>query len=418
VQSDAANIRNMDKPDISIRHFPGEHSQLRIALVTETYPPEVNGVAMTLGRMVDGLLERGHAVQLVRPRQNPLEQPSSGDQLEEVLASGMAIPRYAGLKLGLPAKRALTKLWSVKRPDIVHVVTEGPLGSSAIAAAQKLKLPVTSDFHTNFHRYSGHYGMGWLQRPIAAYLRKFHNRTATTFVPTAALVKELAAEGYRDLEVIARGVDTELFSPARRNHALRAAWGAEDGAPVAITVGRMAAEKNLPLVLAAFAALKAQHPLAKLVFVGDGPARNELEGRHPEHIYAGMRTGVDLAQHYASADIFLFPSLTETYGNVTAEAMASGLAVVAYDYAAAAELIAHQQNGLLAPCGDEAAFIACAVDAAAALSLTPLRRQARQSVLGHDWERIHDAFASALATAVRNHERKQYANNVLVVAPD
>lgn len=408
----------MDKHELSIHHFAGERSQLRIALVTETYPPEINGVAMTLGRMVDGLLQRGHAVQLIRPRQNPLEQPASGEQLEEVLANGMQIPRYAGLKLGLPAKRILTKLWSVKRPDIVHVVTEGPLGASAIAAAHKLKLPVTSDFHTNFHSYSKHYGFAWLKRPIAAYLRKFHNRTATTFVPTAALAKELSAEGYRDLAVIARGVDTELFSPARRNHSLRAAWGAEDGAPVAIYVGRIAAEKNLPLVLESFAAIKHAHPQARLVFVGDGPARAELAARYPEHIYAGMRSGIDLAQHYASADIFLFPSLTETYGNVAVEAMSSGLALVAYDYAAAAELIQHGQNGMLAPCEDAAAFIANAVATADSLHLGQLRRQARHSVLGNDWEHIHDAFASALAAAVRSHERRQYAGNVLIMAPD
>ncbi len=408
----------MDKHELTIRHFTGERSQLRIALVTETYPPEINGVAMTLGRMVDGLLQRGHAVQLIRPRQNPLEQPVNGEQLEEVLATGMQIPRYAGLKLGLPAKRVLTKLWSVKRPDIVHVVTEGPLGASAIAAAHKLKLPVTSDFHTNFHRYSKHYGIGWLHRPIAAYLRKFHNRTATTFVPTAALAQELSAEGYRDLAVIARGVDTELFSPARRSHSLRAAWGAEDGAPVCIYVGRVAAEKNLPVVLNAFAAIKDKHANAKLVFVGDGPARADLAARHPEHIYAGMRSGVDLAQHYASADIFLFPSMTETYGNVAVEAMSSGLAVVAYDYAAAAELIENGQNGMLAPCDDEVAFAARAVDAADSVNLPQLRRQARHSVLGNDWEHIHDAFAAALATAVRSHERQQYAGNVLVMAPD
>lgn len=408
----------MDKHDISIRHFAGERHQLRIALVTETYPPEINGVAMTLGRMVDGLLQRGHTVQLIRPRQNPLEQPANGEQLEEVLSTGMQIPRYAGLKLGLPAKRVLTKLWSVKRPDIVHVVTEGPLGASAIAAAHKLKLPVTSDFHTNFHRYSKHYGFGWLKRPIAAYLRKFHNRTATTFVPTAELAKELAGEGYRDLAVIARGVDTELFSPARRSNELRDAWGVDYGAPVLLSVGRMAAEKNLQLVLSTFAAVKERHPLAKLVFVGDGPARAELAARHPEHIYAGMRSGTDLAQHYASADIFLFPSLTETYGNVTVEAMSSGLAVVAYDYAAAAELIQHGQNGLLAPCGDETAFIQQAINAADSLTLGQLRRQARHSVLGNDWEHIHDAFAEALTSTARQHERQQYTGNVLVMAPD
>jgi len=139
-----------------------------------------------------------------------------------------------------------------------------------------------------------------------------------------------------------------LFSPARRSNTLRRNWGAEPDDPVVIHVGRLAPEKNVPVVLLAFEAMRRRQPRAKLVFVGDGPARHSLQAACPLAIFAGTRSGEDLAAHYASGDIFLFPSLTETFGNVTVEAMASGLAVVAYGYAAAGEHIRQGRNGLLA----------------------------------------------------------------------
>lgn len=371
---------------------------LRVALVTETYPPEVNGVAMTLGRMVDGLMARGHRIQLIRPRQTHGDHPAQGPTFEEVLARGLQIPRYEGLRFGLPARTALVRQWTRQRPDLVHVATEGPLGWSAVSAAAKLKLPVTSDFHTNFDHYSGHYGVGWLRQPVAAYLRRFHNRTARTFVPTETMAASLRDQGYQRVAVIARGVDTALFSPARRSAALRERWGLGPHDLAVVSVGRVAPEKNLPLTLQAFEAIRRQRPEAKLVVVGDGPLLARLAHDHPDHIYAGMRTGEDLAAHYASADLFLFPSLTETYGNVTLEAMASGLGVVAYDCAAAAEVIAQGVEGVTVPPGDEAAFIACAAD----LARDDPRRQrialcARARAEGLDWDRIHDRFAAELS---------------------
>ena len=350
----------MNGSQLVLQNFPAATRSLRIAIVTETYPPEINGVAMTMGRIVAGLQARGHTVQLIRPRQSTADQPARQPRLEEVLQRGVPIPRYDTLKLGLPAKQALTRLWVRQRPDIVHVVTEGPLGWSALSAANKLRLPVATDFHTNFHSYSEHYGVGWLKKPITAYLRKFHNKAQRTLVPTSSLRDELAALGLANLQVVARGVDTRRFRPGRRSRALRAQWGAGDHDLVVLHVGRLAPEKNLRDVLRTWAAIAELRPDAKLVLVGDGPERARLQRAHPGIIFAGMRVGDDLAAHYASGDVFLFPSLTETYGNVTIEAMASGLAVVAYDYAAAREHIHHAVNGLLAPRGNGGEFLALA----------------------------------------------------------
>ncbi len=362
---------------------------LRIAMVSETFLPEVNGVAITVGNMVEGLLERKHHIQLVRPRQHKQDAAVRKERYSEELVAAMPAPGYPGIKAGFPAKGKLLQLWKQHRPDIVHIATEGPLGWSAISAARKLGIPVATDFHTNFHDYSRHYGMGWMNKPITAYLRHFHNKTDCTMVPTAELQQKLLQEGYRNVEVVSRGVDTELFNPHKRNMGLRHQWGADDETPVVILVSRLAAEKNLQVVINAFEQMQSIIGDAKLVMVGDGSARATLQKQYPEVIFAGVRTGEELASYYASGDIFLYPSLTETYGNVTVEAMASGLAVLAYDYAAARQHILHDVNGLLAPVNDANAFFEQSV----ALIQIPdriqrLRIQARLSMENLSWKAI------------------------------
>jgi len=385
---------------------------LRIAVVTETYPPEINGVAMTISRMVEGLRQR-HVIELIRPRQSKTDRAKHEVTLQEILVRGFPIPRYPGLRLGLPAKHKLIKLWTEQRPDIVHLVTEGPLGASALAAARKLGIPVSSDFHTNFHSYSQHYGFGWLQKTVAAHLRNLHNRTDATLVPTLELRDTLAKDGYQNLHVVARGVDTTLFHPGKRSSALRQQWGVADDEQVVIHVGRIAAEKNLPLVLRSFAAMQSANPKLKLVLVGDGPLREQLQHQYPQHVFAGMRTGEDLATHYASGDIFLFPSMTETYGNVTVEAMASGLAVLAYRYAAAAEHIRHGQNGLHAEYGNADEFIqqACAL-ANDSEGVARMREQAHITMLKLDWKNIVDEFEQALTQLALQQEVRHVTTNL------
>lgn len=373
------------------------HPCLKLALVTETWPPEINGVAITLRHLVRGLRERGHAVHLVRPRQQAHEIPAHQPGWRETLVRGLAIPRYDALKLGLPARGQLRELWRSERPDVVHVATEGPLGWSAVNAARDLGLPVTTDFHTNFHSYTRHYGIGWLERPVVAYLRRLHNRTRCTMVPTEELGTELAALGLQNLLVVARGVDTRLFDPARRDLALRRSWGAQPEDPVALFVSRIAPEKNLPLLMETFAALRAADPRTRLVVVGDGPARALLQRRYPAAIYTGARVDEDLATQYASADLFLYPSTSETFGNVTLEAMASGLAVLAYDYAAARMHIRSGVNGLTVPVDDRNAFIHGALTLAREPALRGrLGAAARAAMLTIDWRDIVLEFERAL----------------------
>jgi len=409
----------MDNLPFLLQTLQASRRSLRVAVVTETYPPEINGVAMTVERTVQALRQRGHQIQLVRPRQRPDEAAADQPSFEEALQRGVPIPRYAGLKIGLPAKSALMRLWRERRPDVVHIATEGPLGWSALAAAARLRLPAATDFHTNFHTYTRHYGLGWLRAPIGAYLRKFHNKALCTLVPTEELRQDLQQVGYRNLLVVARGVDTSLFHPSRRSPELRRQWGVADGDLVVLYVGRLAAEKNLSLVGETYRRIRERNPRARLVFVGDGPERAALQTRFPEAIFAGMRTGEDLARHYASADVFLFPSTTETFGNVTLEAMASGLAVVAYDYAAARDHLRHGENGLLAPLDDAREFVRQAERLATnPVDVARFGLAGRDTAERVDWEDVHDRFENILLGIVQEEERRHDTKAQWSFVPD
>lgn len=378
---------------------------LRIAVVTETYPPEINGVALTAGRFVQTLRQLGHHLQVIRPRQ-AWDCTSGPSNQGDLLTRGLRVPFYRDVQIGLPATRLLKDIWMHERPDVVHLVTEGPLGWSALQVARALDLPVVSDFRTNFHAYTEHYGAGWLKQPILGYLRHFHNQTRATLVPTRALREDLRRYGFEGVEVVARGVDTTVFSPVRRDETLRRSWGAERPDPVFLYVGRLAPEKN-PLVLGdAYRAAVAVEPRTKLVLVGDGPARSAFERACPGALFAGVRRGVELAAFYASADVFLFPSLTETYGNVTLEAMASGLATIAFDYAAARELIRSGVTGVTVPVERVADF----ATAARHLAQVPefaraLGRAAHRDAMDLDWVAVTRKLESALVSAADTSSR-------------
>lgn len=370
---------------------------MRLAYVTETYPPEINGVALTADRVVRGLRARGHAIDLVRPRQS---HEAKCETRSEWRAPGLPIPMYPALRIGLPLISRLSKRWNESRPELVHVATEGPLGWAAIRAARSNGIPVTSDFRTNFDQYSEHYGLGWLRGAVGGYLKQFHNATDCTFVPTPAVGQALAQQGFERTQVVGRGVDADHFSPQHASQKLRASWGANAGTPVLLYVGRLASEKNVPLAFRAFEAVRARVPDARFVVVGDGPLRKKLARAHPEAIFVGSQRGAALAEYYASADIFLFPSLTETFGNVTLEALASGLLVVAYCAGAAAVHIDDYINGVLVEPGDQQGFIASACALAQQFgNLGAMRSGARRAGLAASWDAVISRFEVCLSDA-------------------
>lgn len=363
---------------------------MHLAMVSETYPPDVNGVALTVASLRQHLRDDGHRVSLVRPRQSHergTEGPTADDEL---WVGGLPLPRYPGLRFGLPATGRLRRLWQQQRPDAIYVATEGPLGWSALRAARQLKIPVTSGLHTRFDDYMARYGLAWLSPLALAWMRRFHNHAQATLVPTAELRRFLSNRGFARVRELGRAVDCQLFDPRRRDPGLRREWGVGDHDPVIIHVGRIAAEKNLSLLVQSVRAVQAQQPRARCVMVGDGPERAALQRDNPDFVYAGVQRDQALARCFASADLFLFPSHSETFGNVTLEAMASGLPVLAFDYGAAKDYIESGRHGLTLPLHDAAGF----VDQACQLSANPgLRQQLGQAAR----LRVADSDPRALA---------------------
>ena len=326
--------------------------RMRFTIVTETYPPEVNGVALTVNALESGLRARAHRVDVIRPRQSG----ESDDPEDQTLVRGAPLPRYPGLRFGLPAGRRLAALWRQQRPDAIYVATEGPLGWSAVRTARRMGIPAITGFHTRFDEYVQRYRAAFLTSVAFAWMRRFHNTADATVVPTDELAKFLRDRGFHDVHVLRRGVDTRRFDPARRDPALRASWGANDDALVVMYLGRIAPEKNLGLAVKSFRSIQRTQPDARFVWVGDGPARAGIAAANPDFIFTGVQRGETLARHFASSDLFLFPSLTETFGNVTLEAMASAVPTVAFDYGAAREHLRDGLHGAAVPFGDHDAF--------------------------------------------------------------
>ena len=377
---------------------------MRIALVTETYPPEINGVARTLSRLVDELEIRGHSVHIVRPRQKHEKRHKAQYALTHV--KGLPIPGYSGLQFGLPANRKLYRLWHSETPELIYVATEGPLGWSAIRIANKLDIPVISGFHTNFHSYSKHYNLGWLEKIIFRYLRNLHNKTRCTLTPSPELVTKLTKRGIPLTQLFSRGIDTQIFSPAHRQESLRQQWGAQSDDTVLLYVGRIAAEKNIDVVLDSYLKIKQQDASVKLVMTGDGPLLSKLKKHHPDIIYTGSKIGKELSQTYASADVFLFASESETFGNVVLEAMSSGLAVVAYNYAACRMHIINRQNGIAIEFGNAPQFIQTASELVSSkATIKQLGSQARITAEENAWEKIIDNFEKLVVKYAKRNQQ-------------
>jgi glycosyltransferase involved in cell wall biosynthesis len=369
---------------------------MKFMIVSDTFPPDVNGVARTLQTLARGLVGRGHQVHVITTTDGAFaENARHGVNVESIAA--LPLPGYDGVRLGLTSRRFFAGRIAQFRPDALYVAVETLMGCNAIRAARQRAVRVISGFHTNFHTYSRDYRLPLLKSAAMRYFRWLHNRTARTLTPSEDTAVQLRSLGIENVGVLGRGVDTKLFRPERRDSSLRAQWGADDATPVALFVGRIAAEKNLPLAVRAFRKITEANPAARCVFVGDGPKSSWLRAAHPEFIFAGVRTGEDLARHYASADVFIFPSLTETFGNVLTEALASGLVTVSFDYAAARQHVRHRENGFVAPPEDEEAYLAATRKALARWQDAPLRHAARVTAEKLSWPAIVEQFERELA---------------------
>ncbi|RCV86208.1 glycosyltransferase family 4 protein [Vreelandella rituensis] len=377
---------------------------MRICLVSETWSPEINGVAHTLRRLSHELQRRDISLQLVRPKPRLDKGRPAQGMAAELQVQRFSIPGYQEVQLGLTTPSRLKRFWGKLRPDVIYLATQGPLGWAARRAARALGIPLVAGWHTNFEHYCHAYGVPWLGTVTRYYLRHFHNGCQLTLVPTHQQARELSRQGIQGVRVMARGINGERFSPAHRDPELRRSWGVNEHQPVALYVGRLAAEKNLSLLQESFRAMREIRPDMAQVIVGGGPGRAQLQSALPDAHFTGFIDTDDLARHYASADIFVFPSLSETWGNVVAEAMASGLAVVAYRQAASAELIDSGRNGISVTPEDSEAFRQAAVSLCQhPADYARFGRMARLRALEQSWADIADQFLSYL-----DHAREAY----------
>jgi glycosyltransferase involved in cell wall biosynthesis len=319
---------------------------MRVAIITENFLPKLDGVTRTLAMLLEHLRTDGHQALLLGPESGMNEYAGA----EVVGTVGVPLAFYPELRFNFFRPLFLRRLQDFS-PDVVHLADPVVLGATGLAAARFLKKPLVSSYHTNLAMYCQHFRFAHLTEPMWQYTRFIHNQCSLTFCPSPSTARMLHLRGFRHLRVWPRGIDTTLFRPLRRSGELRASWLEEQKQPentvVLLYVGRLSWEKNLRLLVQAYRGM--DHRSCHLVIVGDGPARSEMKQELTglPVTFTGYLRNEELARAYASADLFAFPSCTETFGQVVLEAMASGLPIVGLFSEGVCDLVTHGCTGLL-----------------------------------------------------------------------
>lgn len=368
--------------------------EFRLALSTGNYHHVKDGVSLTLNRWVGFLLHSNVRVRVYAPAvPNPDVQHVG--ELEAV--PSFAIPGRAEYRVSKGLSRHNRASLEAFQPHLVHIATPDPAGFQMLKWARKRDIPVVASFHTNFASYYRYYNLSILSPPSWLYFRWFYNRCRHVYVPTPSMAKELVEHGIdKDrLRLSARGVDLELFHPSKRTQDQRTELGFTPDTVVVTFVSRLVLEKNVELFCRVVKELKRTNPQVGALVVGEGPARQRMESMLPDAVFTGRLTGEELARAYACSDIFFFPSVTETFGNVTLEAMASGLPCVVAKAAGGASLIDHGNTGYTVSVRKEEASIR-KLDKL--ITDPQLRRQmgetSRSKAETYNWPRIHSELLS------------------------
>jgi glycosyltransferase involved in cell wall biosynthesis len=364
---------------------------MRIAIFSEVYWPMVSGVGVTLRRLADGLISRGHRVRVYSPSYPiPDGQP---DRAEVRRSSSIPFFLYPDVHWAFPRYRAVLDDVARFRPDVIHVATEFAMGVTGAKVARQLGIPLVASAHTDYEKYASRYNLDWFMRAGWSYLRWFYRQASTVLCPSSFYEHHLNARGVSNTGIWSRGVDPDRFHPMHRREEYRRNLGVGPQDPLVTYVGRIAREKDLNLLVQAWRQL-APGASARLVLVGRGPLENELRRMGvPGVILAGMKHGVELSAAYASSDVFVFPSTTETFGNVLLEGMASGLPCLAAAAGGVMEFARHESNAwLVAPHSSTA----IAEGLERLLFDQELRHHlgsgARQTALERGWEPVFDSL--------------------------
>jgi glycosyltransferase involved in cell wall biosynthesis len=378
---------------------------MRIALFSEVYWPMVSGVANTLLRLVESLQARGHAVRVYTAT-----YPLSGmpDRPEVHRSPSRPLFLSPEVQWAFPDPAAIRADLAAFGPDVVHLLTEFAMGMAGLRAARVLAVPVIASAHTDYERYASRYGVAWAVRAGWHYLRWFYGHAHRVLAPSRVYEQHLHARGIQHTGIWSRGVDTARFHPGLRSRSYRHACGCGDDDVLVTYVGRLAPEKSLEVLLDAWALLTARRRGARLAIVGQGLLESEIRRRAlPGVTLQGVRRGSALAEAYASADVFAFPSATETFGNVLLEAMASGLAPVAVAAGGVLDFAEHGRNSWLISPHDPAA-LAAALDRL--IGDAWLRRWlaegARGAAEARTWASVDDHLLSEYLAAIAAGRRR------------
>jgi len=386
---------------------------MRVTLVTETFAPQVNGVSRTLGQLVRHLESVGDSVQVIHPNYGP-----EADGPDRLQVPSIPFPLYPEVRIPLPPFGSVLRRVDAFGPDLIHVATEATLGLRMLHHAKKRRIPVVSSFHTNFDQYCDSYHVGWAKGMAWRYLRWFHNRTLETYVPSQVTIDDLALQGFERLVLWPRGVDGHLFHPDRPGRAtVRHELGFQPDDVVIGHVSRLAAEKNAPYLARALRSVAEICPKIKFLVVGDGPERAGFAATLGESArFVGYKSGGDLADHYAAADLFAFASVTETFGNVVLEALASGLPVVALRAGGVGSIVQDGSTGTLVGPDQPPRVMA---EALVKLVEGPVLRQsmaraARRYALEQTWGSIMARLRDHYQGVVEHASRPELAGSVAV----
>jgi glycosyltransferase involved in cell wall biosynthesis len=363
---------------------------MRLTLVTDTFRPEVNGVTTVLATMRQGLLDRGHDVQVIAPGYG---RSASDGEADVHRVPSISCPAYAAVRLSWPLGRGIGGLMAAFAPDVVHVATEGPLGVFGRGRALRARIPLVTSFHTDFPSYAARYLGDWAVTPTRRYLRWFHGPARATQTPSEIACAELRRLGVMRPTVWGRAVDTKLFHPDRRDPQRRRDLGAE-GRVLVLHVGRIAVEKDMDTLTAAFRqAFDVLGDRAVFCLAGDGPEAERVRRSVPFARHLGFIERERLADLYADADLFVFTSPTETCGLVVLEAMASGLPVIAADAGGVRDNVRPGMTGWLLPPGDADRFGRCIVELVGDSETRACMGQAaRAFAVARDWDRELDVL--------------------------
>ena len=316
---------------------------MRIAYFNANLKVGQDGVTRVLYKMIDGALARNHeAIAITSILPEPSQQP-----IPMYKVPSMVLPLHKAYRIAIPGYQSFARILEQFQPDILHINSPCTLGFGAVKYAKHFDVPIVATYHTHFPTYPRYYKLTRLEDLVWRITRNLYNSVARTLVPTRPILDELTENNVQRLQCLPNGVDTGLFTPERRNNSWRAQFGG-GSKPIVLFVSRLVWEKDLRILASAYQQLKTKRNDFEMVIVGDGHARTEFEQMMPGAHFLGYQSGVTLAESFASADIFVFPSTTETFGLVTLEAMASGVIPVAAKMGGATEIIEEGISGLFA----------------------------------------------------------------------